>query len=328
MPSAAGEQSVLISEGLDAVAISSAGEQPLPASRDDPDDYDGDVAAGFGSAALAAVLVVDQTSAPLDHGPEAYVGFAGNLIPGWAIALLALALILPAATAALDGVARAARGRAGTVRSLAWALGLALPLLATLVLVYVLALLGLIVRPLYPFDPGRFGVGVGELAVLLLLAAALVAGYIFSGLGHPPRRARRQALVPALGTVAVAGALASWLLNPYLALLLVPTAHVWLLASRERAPGRALTLALVGLALLPAVLALRVVTGAVGAGAWDLVLMVADGHIGAPALIALCPIAGSLVGLLVLAWRGDPAPADLVDAPGARTTVRYSSSLD
>lgn len=326
MPTAAGEQAVLISEGLDAVAISSAGEQPLPESRDEPDDLDPEVLAQFGSAALVTALVLDQAGAPLDHGPDAYVGFAGNLIPGWAIALLALALILPAAIAALDGVARAARRRAGAVRSLAWALGLALPLLATLVLVYLLAVLGLVARPRYPFDPGRFGVGIGELMVLLLLTTAVIAGYVLSGLGHPPRRARREALVPGLGAVAVAAVLASWLLNPYLALLLAPTAHAWLVASRERAPGRALTLGLVALALLPAALALRLVTGAVGAGAWDLVLMVADGHIGTPALIALCPIAGSLVGLLVLAWRRDGAAIDPVEAPAPGTPIDHPSS--
>ncbi len=53
-------------------------------------------------------------------------------------------------------------------------------------------------------------------------------------------------------------------------------------------------------ALLPVALALRVVTGAVGAGTWDVVLMVADGHISTLALIALCPIVGSIVGLLAI----------------------------
>lgn len=326
MPSAAGDQSVLIEEGLDAVAFSSAGERPLSPGADGPEDLDPEVMAQFGSAALATVLVLDQATASLDHGPDAYVRFSGSLIPGWSIALMALALILPAGIAALDGVARAARRRSGVIRSLAWGIGLALPPLATVVAIYVLAVLGLIVRPLYPFDPGRFDLGFGELVILVLLAATLVAGYLLTGLGHPPRRARGDALVPALGAAAVAGALVTWLLNPYLALLLVPAAHVWLIAARRRPPSRALTVGLALLALLPAALALKVSAGAVGAGPWDLVLMIAAGHIGTPAVIALCPIAGALVGLVVLAWSGIRVEAGVPGGRPPRTNSRVSGT--
>jgi len=326
MPSAAGDQSVLIAEGVDTIAFSSAGERPLPPERDAPDDFDPEVMTEFGSAALATVLVLDQATTSLDHGPDAYVGFSGSLIPGWSIAVMALALILPAGLAAVDGVARAARRRFGLIRSLAWAVGLALPPLATVVAIYVLAVMGLIVRPLYPFDPGRFGLGLGELVILLLLAATLVGGYLFTGLGHPPRRARGEALVPALGAAAVAGALVSWLLNPYLALLLVPAAHVWLVAARRRPPSRALTLGLAALALLPAALALKVSAGAVGAGPWDLVLMIADGHIGTLAVIALCPLVGALVGLVILAWSEIRAGASAPRSGVPRTKPRLSEA--
>jgi Peptidase family M28 len=308
MPVAAGDQSVVIAEGIDAVAISSAGEEPLAPEQDGKADLDSGSLTAFGSATLGTILAVDQTTtAPLEHGPGSYVSFAGNLIPGWAIAVLSLALLLPPGIAALDGVARAARRRAGIGRALAWAVGLALPLLATLVLVYVLAVAGLIARPRYPFDPGRFGVGGGEVAVLVVLAAATVVGYVFTGLGQPPPGPRRAALVPALGVSATAGALATWVLNPYLALLLAPAAHAWLLAGRARAIGRVTRIALVAIALLPAALALRSVTAAVGAGAWDVLLMIADGHIGTIVLITLCPLVGSLVGLILLP-RGEDEP--------------------
>jgi Peptidase family M28 len=214
MPSAAGDQSVLIAEGLDTVAFSSAGEAPLPPDTDGPDDLDPEVLAEFGSAALGTVLVLDQATTPLDHGPDTYVGFSGSLIPGWAIAVLAL------------------------------------------------------------------------------------------------------------GVAAVTGALVSWLLNPYLALLLAPVAHVWLFAARRRPPSRGLTLALAALALVPALLALKVSAGAVGAGVWDIVLMIAGGHIGTPALIALCPICGALVGLAILAWSGALEEADVEGAGPPRTESR------
>lgn len=316
MPVAVGEQSVLIAEGVPAVAISSAGEKPLPPAADEPDDLDPTTLGEFGSAVVAVVLAIDQSTTELEHGPQTYVEFAGNLIPGWALATLALALLLPAAIAALDGVARAARRGEGEGRAIGWAGALALVPLATLVLLYLLSVLGLVASPPYPFDPGRFGVGLGELLVLFVIVAAAVAGYAVTGLLRPPRSSRRGALVPALGAAATLGAVASWLLNPFLALLLAPLAHVWLVAAGER-PRRLLAIAAVVAALLPAALALRVVTGAVGAGTWDLVLMVADGQISTLALIALCPIVGSLVGLLVISH----APSDR-DRPESRPSVQ------
>lgn len=324
MPAAAGDQAVAIGDGLDSVAISSAGEEPLPPAEDAPGDLGPNSLTAFGSATLGTILAVDQATTSLEHGPSSYVGFAGNLIPGWAIAVLALALLIPPGLAAFDGVARAARRRAGIGRALAWAVGLALPLLATLVLVYLLAVAGLIVRPRYPFDPGRFGVGIGELVVLLVLLAVLLGTYVFTGLGQPPPGPRRAALVPALGVTATAGALATWVLNPYLALLLAPAAHVWLVADRGRGPRPATRIALVAVALLPAALALRSVTGAVGAGAWDVLLMIADGHIGTVVLITLCPLIGSLVGLILLP-RGDVEP-DVQPARREPPLVDSSSS--
>jgi hypothetical protein len=303
MPVAVGEQGVLISEGVDAVAISSAGEQPLAPSEDQPDDLDPEVLAAFGSAALGTVLAFDASAVPLAHGPETYVEFSGSLMPGWALAVLALAMLLPAAVAAVDGVARAARHRAGTIRALTWAFALALPLLLALIALYLMSVVGIVADPPYPFDPGRFGLGFGEVLALLFLVAIAVAAYILAGLARAPGRARREALAPALGTTAVAGGLATWLLNPYLALLLVPTVHVWLVAGRERPPSRMLLAGAVVLASLPVLLGARAAVSEVGGGVWDVVLMVTDGHIAALPLVLLCPLGGSLAGLLLLAWR-------------------------
>ncbi len=308
MPTAAGEQAGLIAEGLDAVAISSAGERPLPSVQDEAADLDPETLGRFGAAALAVVLALDQTSTPLEHGPDSYVEFAGNLIPDWALATLALALLLAAAVAALDGLAKTIR-RGGAARALTWAGGLALPPLATFLFIHVLSALGLVPSPRYPFDPGRFGIGFGELLVMLSIATVLVAGYVRTGLPHPPPSSPRRALVAAVGAVSVAAALVSWLLNPYLALLLAPLAHLWLASARPRSPGRAATIVLVALALVPALLALRAVTGAVGAGPWDLTLMVADGQIGTLTVIALCPLAGALLGLVAIASRPGEDPS-------------------
>lgn len=328
VPVAVGEQGVLIAEGVDAIAISSAGERPLAPSEDTEAHVDTGVLGEFGAAALATVLVLDPLSGPLEHGPDSYVEFSGSLVPGWAIAVFALALLVPAAVAALDGIARAARRRAGEIRALAWAFGLALPLLGSLLLVYLMSVVGLIADPRYPFDPGRFGTGPGEVAVGVLLALTAVAGFALGGLARPPRRPLREALVPALGAAAVAGALASWLLNPYFALVLAPAAHLWLLAARERVASRVLLTAAALVALLPAALAVRSALGDVGARPWDLLLMIADGHVSAPALMALCPLAASIVGVLILAWRPDAVRTDDRGSLGARPQPQWGPADD
>lgn len=303
VPMAAGEQAVLIAEGLDAIAISSAGERPLEPAADDEAHFSPAVLEEFGAAALGVILVLDPLAQPLEHGPSSYVEFSGSLVPGWAIAVFALSLLMPAAVAALDGVARGARRRAGEIRALAWAFGLAIPLAATIVAVWLLGLVGVIASPPYPFDPGLYSLGLGEGLLLAVLAAGAGALYVLGGLSHPPRRTYREALGPALGAAASAGALVVWALNPFLALLLAPAAHVWLLAARAGSASRVMPAIAGALSLLPVLLALRSSASAVGAGAWDVVLMVVDGHLSVPTLLVATPLIGSLVGLFVLAWH-------------------------
>jgi Peptidase family M28 len=311
VPTGLGEQAVLIDAGLDSVAISSAGERPLPAEEDDLNDLDAETLADFGGAALSAVLALDAAAAPLEHGPDAYVTTGDALLPGGVLGLLALALLLPPALAAVDGLARAARRRFEPGPALRWAGSLALPLLAALLALYLLGLLGLVPRPRFPFDPGLFGIGVGEILAMLLLAVIAIAGYARLDLLKPPRSADPDTLPPALGLLLCLGVLLVWLVNPLLALLLTPLAHAWLLAARHPPPPRWLIVAVVVLALLPPVLAALDSLGAIGAGLWDLVLMVAGGQIGALLAIALCLVGGCLVGLVASAGRGS------ADAPGS-----------
>ncbi|MGH2923228.1 MAG: M28 family peptidase, partial [Solirubrobacterales bacterium] len=85
LPSALGEQGPLIEEGLDAVRLSSAGERPLPPSRDTTEEIDGDSVERLGRSALSLLLALDAAPGQLEHGPAAYVGLAGNILPGWTL---------------------------------------------------------------------------------------------------------------------------------------------------------------------------------------------------------------------------------------------------
>ncbi|HEY8640636.1 MAG TPA: hypothetical protein VIL53_09040, partial [Solirubrobacterales bacterium] len=230
IPSGLQEQAVLIERGADAIGISSAGDRPLRSSQDGLGSLDPEALGGFGRASLSLVFALDTLPNPLEHGPDAYLPLAGKLIPGWALALLAAALLLPVGLVSIDGLAGASRANEPVRRALLWTLGRSIPFLAVLVLAYAMSLVGLIPRPAFPFDPQSHPFGLGPALVLVALAAAFVATVVATRRLIPPAGAE-EALTPAIGLVIFVSIAAVWLVNPYLALLLVPTAHLWLAAA-------------------------------------------------------------------------------------------------
>jgi hypothetical protein len=312
IPSGLGEQAPLIEMGVDAVAISSAGERPLEPSRDQEADLSVVTVGEFGRAAQSVVQALDAAPAAPDHGPSTYLEVGGNLVPGWTLSLLALALLLPALVAAIDATARVLRRAEPLGSGLGWAMSLALPAIGALAVLYLLSFVGLVPRPRFPFDPSRFETGVAAIATLALLGAAAIGSALL--LRERARSSVRSpdAAVAALGVTSGLAGLALWLANPYLALLLVPTLHVWLLATGPVRPAPAITTAIAAaLSLLPALVALADVTGALDLGAdapWTLTIMVADGQIGFGIALALCFVVGSLVGAIIASSRAQASP--------------------
>jgi hypothetical protein len=306
IPSGLGEQAPLIDRGFDAVGLSSAGARPLPASEDGPGSLDPAALGGFGRATLSMVFALDGFSEPLDHGPDAYLPLAGKLIPGWALALLAAALLLPVGLICVDGLAAASRGGEPVLRTLLWVLAGAAPFLGTLLFASLLALAGLIGRPAFPFDPATHSPGVGGALVLLALAAAFVIAVVFTQRLRPPPDAD-LAITPAVGMVTFAAAAIVWLVDPYLALLLVPTAHLWLIAAMPELRGRILPVALIVLlgAIVP-LLAISALGGVLGVGLavpWQLLLMFTGGQFGPIEALAMCALGGCLLVIVELAIR-------------------------
>ena len=76
---------------------------------------------------------------------------------------------------------------------------------------------------------------------MALLAIVVGAGYYRIQGWRVPAELPSALAAPALGVVAALAVLIVWLGNPYLALLLVPAAHVWVLDARRT--GLALPLA-------------------------------------------------------------------------------------
>jgi hypothetical protein len=307
VPSGLGETAVLIQSGLTSAGLSSAGERPLPASQDQPANLSSSSMGEFGRTALLLAAAIDAAPEPLEHGPSTYVPMAGNLVPGWTLALLALALLLPAALAAGDGIRRGFVTAGSPGWALAWAASRALPLLAGLFFFYLLALIGLVARPAFPFDPNLYGVAPGQIIVMLLCALVIGATYYAMRGWRVPAALSRSAAVPALGAVSTLAAFLAWLANPFLGLLLVPTAHVWLTCARRRGslPWAAVAAAAL-VSLVPLVLTVDHVSGqrALGGSApWLLLLMVSGGQIGFGTMFSVCLVLGGLLGVLALSLR-------------------------
>jgi hypothetical protein len=311
LPSGLGEQAVLIQHDIDAVGISSAGERPLPVAADQSDDVSDATLGDFGRTALLLVATLDGAASPPEHGPGAYLNLAGNLVPGWTLALLALTLLLPAALTAFDALMHAVRRRARVGWALAWTASRALPLVVAVLLLYLLAVTGIVARPTFPFDPNRFEVGAGQIIAMTFLGIVIVAGYYVIGGWRVPAAMPTELAAPALGLVSALAVLLAWLTNPYLALLLVPMAHVWVLTLRRAGTlAWPLLLGAIAVSLLPLVAAVAHVADRLdlGSGApWQLLLMVADGQARLGPVLALCLLLGCAVGLVAVALRSLPA---------------------
>jgi hypothetical protein len=312
VPSGLGEQAALIERGVDAVGLSSAGDRPLPASDDNLNSLDPVTLGGFGRATLSLVFALDALPTPLEHGPDAYLPLAGKLIPGWALALLAAALLIPVALVSVDGLAAASRAREPVGRTLLWTLAGGLPFLSVLVLALLMSRIGLIPDPAFPFDPQSHSLGVGGGLSLAVLLAAFVLSVIVMVRLRPPAGGD-DALTPSIGLVIFSACAIVWLADPFLALLLVPTAHLWLGAGLPDLRGRVVTVALLLVlgTVVPLVLVayLGSVLGVGWQAPWQLLLMFTGGHFGLPESIALCALGGCLLAIVELAVRGrQPAP--------------------
>ena len=310
IPAGLGEQAPLIAMGLDAVAISSAGERPPDPAADGPEDVSGDGLGDFGRAVQSTVQAVDATAVPLERGPDTYLEAGGNLVPGWALSLLALALLLPSAVAAVDTVARASRRSQRPAVGGLWIAAWSLPPIAALVVVYVLALLGVVPGPEFPFDPGSHSIGVAAVFSFVFVAAAAIAAGRVVGALWPPPGLGRGSLIAGLGLVSATATLLAWLANPFLGLLLAPTAHVWLLAAGPPVAARTAATAVGAVAaLLPLGLAVAHLVTALELGIdapWTAMLLLADGQIGVATAVAVSLCVGSTAASIAVASRRPP----------------------
>ena len=205
---------------------------------------------------LSTVDALD-VSPDVDRAAQTGLVLNDKTLPGWVVWMLALTLMLAPAVAAVDAFARARRRRLPVGGAVGWTLSCGLPFLACAVFARVLGWLGVVpslaVRRARPARCPSDGAAV---AVLVAVALAFVLAWLlWAGTIGRLRLARRpESDVGALAAVLVLaplGLLAA-AINPYTALLVAPAAHLLLIpCAGERPPGRALSRALVALALVP-----------------------------------------------------------------------------
>ncbi len=283
IPAASGEQAGLIDDGLDAIALSSAGELPLPESESGRDHLAPATLEQFGPTLLALVAALDAAPEAPASGPGDFLWVGDNLVPGWSVGLLVLALLIPPAAVAASILARAQRNGGSLRRAFAWALEWWLPALVLCLGVFVLSFVGVIPSTGVPYDPASVELGVTEVVALLLVTG--LAGWLWwvLHLRRVPSPPGPLGLGAAAGLTAVAACLVVWLANPYFALLLVPLVHVVaVLGARGRRPA-ALAVPVTLLAALPLAAALIYVASALDWGASSpvqLAALMAGGGVG------------------------------------------------
>jgi len=306
LPATLGEQGPLLAAGLPAVLLSAAGERGPVA---DAPVVRGRLAA-FGRSALRAMFALDN-GPPIADEPGPFLVTQRKVLPDWAVRVLVGSLLLPVWVAAVDGLARVRRRRQPVGPGLRWVLASALPFALAGAFTVLLALVGLL--PAAPQAPVPGGAIPGEGVVAAAIALVFVLGWVLLrptalralAADRPPVTPGHAAAV--LLVLAAATAVL-WLRNPYAALLLVPAAHLWLLAvAPEVRPPRAASLALVVLGLVPLALACAVLAGQLGLdapeAAWTALLLVAGGHVGPAAWLGWSVLAGCGVAAALVAAR-------------------------
>jgi hypothetical protein len=306
------EQGPLVRDGIDAVTLTARAELPRGPGEDTMDGISENRLTRFGRAAFASVLAFDS---PDYRGkpPSRYLTAGRNVIPGWSLALLAVGLILPAVITAVDAVARAGRRGAPVVPWMRWSLATALPFAVTALGALAFELIGwlpdTVAETVSPATRPSFGEAVGPLLALGVLFAVSWVVLRRIALGDVrPRRLAREGAAAALALLLSVEVLVVCAINPFTALLLVPAAHLCLLAALSESPRRALLAA----ALVSGALALPVLAILYYGARFDLglslqsypllVVSTAAGSVGSAILGSL--VAGSLTASALLAVGG------------------------
>jgi hypothetical protein len=197
-----------------------------------------------------------------------------------------------------------------------WVLAAAAPLAAAWLLALAAGLIGALGPiPAGPVDVSQVPLGAGGIVVLVLIAAAVAAGYLgwrplvdAITAGHAPRGRADPGAGAALLLVLCSMTLVIWARNPFAAALLIPALHAWMWIAdpRIRLP-RAATFGLLLAGVIPVAVIVVYYARSVGSGpvdlAWNALLLTSSGYIGAITALAWCVVLGCLVSIVSISLR-------------------------
>jgi hypothetical protein len=192
---------------------------------------------------------------------------------------------------------------------------------AGLVLAKLMVIVGIVADPPEsPVAPELRPLHAGDVVVLGVVAAVIaLAWWLTTGLARGGGRRRLDVAAPGAGCALALAlslvTLATWLVNPYAALIMVPALHLWLIAAIADVPDRGpvpIVLGVVG--LLPLVVVVLFYMSRLSLNPlealWYLFLLVTGGAVGIAAALFTCVFVGvfsCLVAILVARARRPPA---------------------
>jgi hypothetical protein len=308
LPGTFGEQGALLAGGLPSVLLSIGGDRPAPTSA----PISRARLKTFGRAALRTVTALDGAPAARPLSPDASSSdllTSRKVVPGWAVRLFTGTLLLAPLFVVVDALAALRRRREPVLVWLRWTLAGALPFaLAALFALFLGATDLLGAAPPAPVPPQAMPV---QPAALLAVALAFALCWTWLrptvlrlAAATGPPTAPGAAVVVVL--VALAAAICVWIGNPYAAALLAPALHIWLFAlAPEVRMRRSMRLVIVALGILPLALVAVALARALGLGVveagWELLLLVAGGHISPQSALLWSVVAGCATAALLIA---------------------------
>ena len=323
------EQAPLVSRGIPAVTVTTAGARPPGARGHGTGPLDVGHLGTIGLAAQDAVDAMEQ-GVSLAQGPSSYVFLGQRLIRGWAIEIVLVAMLLPFLAAAVDLFARCRRRRisiAPALRSYRSRLGFWAWVGAIFLIFTALGLWGGDYGHAPPLSsvswPG------GALVALVLLTGA---GWLVARSRLLPKRqilpeerlAGHSAALLALGVVGLLVAAA----NPFSLLFVLPSLHAWLWLPQVQTRHAALRASVFAAGFLgPALLVWTFAThyGLGWDAPWYIVKLFAVGYAPLPLLVislAWLAAAGQLGALAAGRYAPYPAPGERPRRGPVRELIR------
>lgn len=320
-PVTTGGQGPLLRSGLPSILLSTSGDRVPPADAvPTAERLEAD-----GRALVRSIIAIDNAG-PVDLSPEQRLAAADGIIPGWALRVIVLALLIPPGLLIIDGLARARRERQRVGRWAVWTLLLALPQFLGIAAVALAARAGWLSLPGGPVDPAIWDGDLGPLVIFLVVTALghlLVRPGLLFLLGLRGQRSTVPGAPLGLAVVLEVSALATWVVNPAAAAVMLPAVIIWpVVLDAGMRPGRVASFFGVLVGLLPLIaLAENLLTryplgDASSAASWFIALLGA-GDVGLFPQLWFAVLAGCSIGAVLLARHGRFA-----DPGDAQVTVR------